>query len=126
MKIKNRDILRFANSAFGGKHWPVKLAFAISVNSEAVAAPLKAFDESRKKLAEEYAEKDADGKAVIEDNQYKIKDPVAFSEAYNELEEMEAEVNITTVKMKDIAKCDEPGFDTMSVSEMAVLKFMVE
>lgn len=126
MKLTNETILRFANSAFGGKHLPVKLAYAISVNAEAVSGALKAYNEARQKLVEQYAKKDEDGNTLIENEQYDIDDTDGWNEAVRELFGAEAEVNITTVTIEELARCDEPEFDSLTVAEMAILNFMIK
>lgn len=126
MKLTNDTIIKFANSPFGGKHLPVKLAYAIAANAEAVAGALKAYNEARQKLVEQFAKKDEEGNLLVEDEQYVIDDNDGWNEAVRELFEAEAEVNVTTVSLKELAKCDESEFDSLTVAEMAVLNFMIK
>lgn len=125
MKIKNREILNFANTHFGDKHLPVKISFAISKNAEAVAGALKAYEETRKSRLEKYAKKDEDGKPVVKDGNYVIEDLEKWSEEIRELLDTETEVMIQEVSIDEFAKCDDPCFDTLSVAEMSILKFMI-
>lgn len=126
MKIKNRELLNFVNSQLGSKHLPVKLMFAISANAAEVDGKLKAYDESKKKLVDKYVKKDENGEPIIEGNNYIFDDPVKWNEGITELLEMEFEANIVTVKLDDIAKCDEAEFDSLTVNEIGVIRFMIE
>ncbi len=125
MKMKNQEILNFANTSFGSKHLPIKIAYAISKNADAVTGALKAYEECRKKCLEQYAKKDEDGKAIIENGNYVIEDMKQFSKEISELLAMETEVVIQEVSIDEFAKCDETGFDKLTVEEMSILKFMV-
>lgn len=125
MKIKNQDILNFASVKFAEKHLPVKLAFAIATNAEAMNGAVKAFESKRIELLKHYAEKDGTGNPVIEDDSYKLKDVVGFVKEFEELKETEAEIAVTTVSTEILEKCDEEGFDKLTVREMSILKFMI-
>lgn len=48
---------------------------------------VKVYEEDRKELLEEHSKKDENGKAIINDGQYDIKDMVAFSDDLKELNE---------------------------------------
>lgn len=127
MKIKNKTILDFAGLKLGGKHLPVKVAFAISTNAEAIGGALKAYNEQRNAMIEKYVKKDKKGNPVIKENgTYDIKDEEAWNKEIDELLDAEAEVAITTIKMKDLAKCDEGGFDSLNLAEISMLRFMIE
>ena len=126
MKVKNVEIINFANSTLANKKLPTKLSFAIAVNSEEAAKKIKVYDEERKKLAEQMAKKDEEGKPVIEDNYYIFEDPDAWSNTIQELLDTEVEVAMTTVTLDEVAKCDEPEFDALTIPELSVIKFMIE
>ena len=127
MKIKNKDILEFASLKLGDKHLPVKVAFAISVNAEAANGALKAFNEQRTTMIEKYAKKNEKGEPMIAKNgMYESDKKEEWNEEYEELLNAEAEIAVSTIKMKDLLKCDESGFDSLSLSEIALLRFMIE
>ncbi len=50
-----------------------------------MSARLKQVEEDRKALLEEHSHKDGDGKAIVKDGQYDVKDMVAFSNDVKEL-----------------------------------------
>ena len=126
MKLTNRELLNFMNSQLGNKHLPVKVTFAIAANAAEADIKQKAYEESKKKLIEKHAKKDKDGNPVIEDKQYVFKDPVKWEKEIVELFDAEVEMNVTTVKLKDLAKCDEAEFDSLTVNELSAIRFMIE
>ena len=126
MKMTNQEIINFASAAFGNKKVPIKIAYAISKNAETVGAAFKAYEETRKKRLEEYAEKDEEGNPIIENGQYVVEDLAAWSEEIRELLEIETEVQVHKVSIDEFMKCDDSRFDVFSVSEMAILNFMIE
>lgn len=125
MKITNRQIINFLNTNVGGKQLPIKLAYAIAVNIEAIKPALEAYNKKREDLIEKYAEKDEKSKLVIENGNYIFEDAAGWNEAITELLDAEAEVNITTVPVVVLEKCDEPAFDNLSVADIATINFMI-
>lgn len=126
MKVTNQEILNFAALQLKTKRLPVRVAYAISVNAAEAEAKIKAYDEQRKALLEQHAVKDENGEPVIENGNYKVVDPVDWNVDIQELLDTEAEMNVTTFSLDDLAKCDEPGFDTLSVAEITAMKFMIK
>lgn len=125
MKLSNKKMIEFAKVDFASKKLPVKLAYALSLNIEAIRGALKVYDGQRMKLVEEYAKKDTDGKPVIEDNNFVVEDMAKWMAAIDELLATEAEVTITTITLDDLEKCDSPDFDSLSVEELALMNFMI-
>lgn len=125
MKIKNQEIVNFAGVKLGDKRLPVKISYAIHKNAAAIEPSLKAYDETRKSLVEQYAKKDEDGKPIIEDNKYTIEDIAAFNEDMAELLNEETEVEVQKVSVDEFDKLDDPKFDALTVSEMSILSFMI-
>lgn len=125
MKLQNKKILEFANVNFAGKKLPVKLAYALSVNVEAVKPALTAYNEQRQKIVEKYAKKDEEGKPLTDNGCYIFDDIAGWNDSISELLEAEAEVNVTTVSIDDLEKCDDPSFDKFSVIELAAINFMI-
>lgn len=126
MKMTNQEILNFAKLMLGSKHLPVKIAYAIQKNAEAVKPALKAYDEIYNSKLKSYAKKDEEGEPIVTDNQYTIEDVESFNADITELLTIETEVDIHKVHMTEFEKLDDPKFDALTVSEMAILKFMIE
>ena len=126
MKIKNQEIVNFANTILGDKHLPVRISYAIHKNAASIEPALKAYDEVRKKLIEQYAEKDGEGKPIIADGKYIIENAEAFNADMAELNTEEVEIEVHKVSVSEFEKLDDPKFDALTVSEMAILNFMIE
>ena len=126
MKMTNQEIINFANTMLGGKHLPVKIAFAIHKNARTIETALKAYDETRKSLIEQYAKKDAEGKPIIEDDKYTIENVAEMEADMADLLAEKVEVEIHKVHFDEFAKLDDSKFDALTVSEMSILDFMIE
>jgi hypothetical protein len=126
MKMTNQEIINFANMMLGDKHLPVKFAFAIHKNAKTIEPALKAYNETRKGLIEQYAKKDDEGKPIIEDDKYTVENVEQFNADMNDLLTEETEVEIHKVSVDELAKLDDPRFDALTVSEMTILNFMIE
>jgi hypothetical protein len=126
MKLTNRKLIDIANVPLGQKYLPTKLSFAIAANVEEASKKIKIYDAERIKLAEKFCKRDENGDPVIEDNKYVFEVVIAWDKAVQELLDTEIEVAMTTVSFDDVARCDEPGFDKLTVSELALIRFMIE
>ena len=73
-----------------------KIAYAVIRNIEKLSSVEKTIEETRKKLAEDLCEKDAEGKPVIEENVYKISEDnkAEFNKQYIELLDSEAGIEL--------------------------------
>ena len=125
MKLQNRTILNFLTADFRGKKLPLKLSFALKLNTDALKGSLNAYNEQRQELIDKHAEKDKDGQPVIKNNSYIMKDQAAWETDMNELLDMEVEANIKTVDLDTLEKCDLPEFDTLTVDEIEAIYFMI-
>lgn len=126
MKIKNLELINFANTLLGDKRLPVRISYAIHKNAAAIEPALKAYEEVRKKILEQYAKKDAEGNPLIEEGKYTIENIVEFNADIDELNAEMTEVEIHKVSITEFEKLDDPKFDALTVSEMAILNFMIE
>lgn len=126
MKIKNRDLFNFVNAGIGDKHLPTRLSFVIALNAEEASKKVKICEEERTKIAEKHAKKDENGRPIIEEDRYIFEDLEVWNRDMQELLNTEVDCNMTTVTLDDVAKCDEPEFDNLTVHEMSLIKFMIE
>lgn len=125
MKITNGQIINFLNAGVGNKQLPIKLAYAIAVNIEAVKPALEAYNKKREELIGKYAEKDEMSKPATENGNYIFEDAEGWNKAITELINAEAEVTVTKIPVHVLEKCDEPGFDNLSVGDIATINFMI-
>ena len=125
MKLQNKTILSFLTADFRGKKLPLKLSFALKLNTDALKGAINAYNEQRQELINKHAKKDGDGHLVVESNNYVMKDQGVFLEDMNELLDMEVEANVKTVDLDTLEKCDLQEFDTLTVDEIEAIYFMI-
>lgn len=138
MKMKLKEVqVRFGNLMnLGKKTFPSKMSFAISCNIEKMQKEMEHIEQERKKLCEQYTEKDEDGKAVMvssivngrEAKEYKMNDENrnAFSEEFEELLDTEIDIDIRTVKTEVIEQCEKVNrYDIPTVAELLAMSFML-
>lgn len=126
MKLTNQQILNFLNSNIMDKKLPIKFAYAISVNIEAIKPAFDAYNKQRVEIIEKYVKRNEDGEPVVEDANFVFEDTIGFNKALTELLEAEAEVNITLIKADVLEKCDESEYDCLTIPELMAINFMIE
>ena len=125
MKITNHEILNFIQLKIGEKKLPVQLSYAISVNLTKLKPIIDVYNEHRMKLVMEHCKKDENGNPFIEDDCYLFEDVAGWNKAIMELNLTEVEVDLTTVPVQVLEKCDEGSFDSLSVNEVNAMGFMI-
>lgn len=128
MKIKNSQIVNFINGVMNlkEKKLPIKLGFAITRNIKIMGPVATSYEEERYKILGKYAEKDDSGKFKVEDSSYIISDMVGYEREMNELLAIENEMQLHTVVIDEIEKCDLEQFDSLSVQDITLLDMMLE
>lgn len=133
IKLTLKDIKAYEEglNRLGDKHLPIALQFAIAKNKKALVNELLTADEQRIKFIEETARRDSDNNIVTDEDTGNIvfKNEAAekeFYKKYNELFNTDTEVNISTVGMDVIEKCETEDYDNLTVDDISVLLFMLE
>lgn len=139
MKMKGKEVKeRFLDlQSAGNLALPSKLSYAIAYNAEALRKEAERIEKERKKLCEQYSEKDEEGKPVMVNSiingnkiqEYKMteENKKLLNEEYNELLDMEVDIEIRTAKQELIERCEEvERYDIPSVSQLSALLFMLE
>lgn len=139
MKIKLKEAANYATrlATLSKKVFPSKMSFAISYNAEMLQKEVERVEKERLKICEQYAEKDEEGKPVMDDNivdgkkvqSYKMSEEnqKVFVEEYNDLLENEVELDIRKVKTSILEKCETADRYTIpSVADVAAMAFMLE
>lgn len=124
VKVHFKTLEKFTEGTY-----PVKMSFAISKNLEALEKEFIRSEEEREKICEMYAEKDKDGKSIIENRSYvfSAENLPAVDKAYKELMEEEVEVDIRKITEADVEKCDtDKRYTIPSAGDIAALAFMIE
>ena len=79
-----------------------------------------------KNLIRRYAKKDENGEIMTEDDCYIMEDKERFGKDMSELLNIETEVEIHTVSISVVEKCDEdPKYDSLTMAELDVIDFML-
>ena len=127
MKITNREIVKIFNGirTIEEKKLPVKLGFAINKNVKAMGIA-EAYDAERTKILDKYGQKDEDGQLEISGDEYVLTDKKAYAAEMNELLGIESELQVHTVTLDEIEKCDTEKFDALTPGELEILEFMIE
>lgn len=131
MKITNRQVIEFINSVsankLASKRLPVKVAYAISRNLDKMNNIITSYETARKTLLDQYAEKDEEGKAKVKDGNYVIQEDQkqAFSDEMKELLEVENEIDLHTINMDEVEKCDTDKYDSLTTDDLMTLDIMI-
>ena len=131
MKITNRQVIEFINSVsankLASKRLPVKVAYAISRNLDKMNNIITSYETARKTLLDQYAEKDEEGKAKVKDGNYVIQEDQkqAFSDEMKELLEVENEIDLHTINMDEVKKCDTDKYDSLTTADLMTLDIMI-
>lgn len=131
MKITNRQVIEFINSVsankLASKRLPVKVAYAISRNLDKMNNIITNYETARKTLLDQYAEKDEEGKAKVKDGNYVIQEDQkqAFSDEMKELLEVENEIDLHTINMDEVEKCDTDKYDSLTTADLMTLDIMI-
>lgn len=131
MKITNRQVIEFITSVsankLASKRLPVKVAYAISRNLDKMNNIITSYETARKTLLDQYAEKDEEGKAKVKDGNYVIQEDQkqAFSDEMKELLEVENEIDLHTINMDEVEKCDTDKYDSLTTADLMTLDVMI-
>ena len=128
MKMKNSEIVAFLNICAGlrQKHLPVRFAYAIKKNISSVQEAAAAYTDERKELIDRYAKKDENGEYLEEDNCYIMEDKAGFEKDMAELLGIETEVEIHTISITVVEKCDDdPKYDALTMEELDAIDYML-
>ena len=131
MKLTNTQVITFLNglSELQNKKLPIKVSFSIIKNMKAMETVATAYEAERNKIVEQYAKKDENDNPVIEDNRYIFQNEEAqksYTSEVTELLEIENDIDIQTVTLDDLERCDSDKFDSLSIHEVTVLELMTE
>ena len=115
MKMQNKEIVGFLNTCV-----------SIKKNVAAVQEAASAYTAEREELIRRYAKKDKNGEIMTEDDCYIMEDKERFGEDMSELLNIETEVEIHTVSISVVEKCDEDSkYDSLTMAELDVIDFML-
>lgn len=119
------------------KTFPAKVNYAVAKNLKLLESEFKDLEEQRMKICESYADKDEDGKAktkTVNTNNGETTVYVFSGDAqeqcnkeYGELLEGEIDLDIHTVDVAELDKCDEnERFDVPTAADYMAMEFMLK
>lgn len=131
-KLIALDALIAKNNKF-----PSKLRYAICYNMEKLQKESERVEKERKRLCEQFAEKDEKGEVIMvksivngkESQEYKIlsENRKLLEKEYSSLLETEVDLEIRTVKADVLDECEKSDrYDIPGVRDMAAMIFMIE
>lgn len=133
MKMKLGEVKgRFAGLLkISEKTFPAKVSYAIARNLKLLEKEYKDLEEQRLKICESYADKDKDGKAVTRQKDgntvyvFSEEAQEQLNKEYAELLDEEIDIDIHTVDVKELDKCEESErFDTPTAADYMAMEFM--
>lgn len=127
MKISNSQLVKIFNGIgkVREKKLPIKVGFAINKNMDALESVARAYEVERSKILDKYCKKDESGQLKTDGSEYVITDKESYAEEINELLNIENDIQVHTVTIDEIEKCDSDRYDPLSPNELAVLEFMI-
>ena len=128
MKITNRQIVEIHNNigVVRKKNLPINVGFAINRNMKAMEPVAEAYSAEQRKILDKYCEKDEFGQFKPEGDTFVLSDTKAYAKEMEELFAIESEVQVHTVSMDEIEKCDNEKYDALTPNELSLLEFMIE
>ena len=127
MQLSNQALLNSIPvlSKLNQSELPVKVAFILSKNIKEVDNGLDGYNETRKKLLFQYAEKDDEGMPKVDEHGnivFKEECREKWTKAIQELLELKTDVKIQKISTHDLFKAE------LSISplELATIEFMIK
>lgn len=107
------------------KKVPVSLGLILLQNKKKLDPVVENISVKEREIVDLYAEKDEAGNVIYNDqNQFKIpKDNISqFNKEIDELVNTEIEIVFDKVSMDILNRCDESGFDSLSLEELRIIQ----
>lgn len=125
MKLSNKKIIESIQSlsSLYGKQLPVKVSYIIAKNTSNINDELKIYNKEREKLITKYAEKDEEGKEILDEHQNIIIKKAcvkSWNEDVNTLLSLENDVEISKFKIDELSDFN------ISPAELSAIDFMIE
>ncbi len=100
IKMKAVDGLSLVqNTALLKKPWPFKTGYELSHIITKLGHELETWQKKRQEIIDEFAVRDEDGKIIQKDGMVNLKDPALAQEKFNQLAEIEIEIQASPVQI---------------------------
>lgn len=80
---------------------PVLVAYKIALTLRALKHEVEPLEEARKALLRRHAKKDANGRPIVEDDEYQLDDRPAFEDELKTLRDREIEIDLNPIDLKE-------------------------
>lgn len=111
------------------KKLPLKVNWAIVKNLKTLKAEHSCAEELRIKILETYCMRDEKGNSIIENGNYRFENDAEARTAVKQIEELNmttAEVDICTINIADIEKCNGSDYEALTTHDIEALEFMIQ
>lgn len=133
-----KKIREFNNGLAGlyNKNLPFKVSYVVQKNRENISMAIKLAAEKQDDLINKYGQKDEDGNFVPskDENGAPVEGTISvakeniteFVSEMSSLENEDVEIEIMTITMEELEKCDNDRYDTLSPKDMETLMLMIK
>jgi len=107
IKVSNREILQMIQSLndLNNLKLPIKVSFKIAKITKKLQEVVDIYEESRKKIIEEYCEKDEEGNVITqEDGTATTPEPEKLNKAMEELLVITSKIDAEQLELEDLGK----------------------
>lgn len=116
-------------SRIAEKKFPAKISYAIAKNVELLKKEYQDLEQQRVKLCEMYADKDEEGKPIVEDGKFSFqeREQQKFQMEYEDLLKEEAVLDFHMVDAVELEKCDlNERYDVPTAEDYMSMNFMLK
>lgn len=129
--MKASEIQRIYSALMGikVKKLPIKMSFILSRNLKKMEEVVQDIENRRNDLLNTYGEKGEDGQLKVGDNgeiTVPAPDVPKFMTDMGEVLNANIEIALDKVSMADVEKCDQDGYDNLTVEEVGALECMLD
>lgn len=123
--MKVSEIIKISNCINGikDKKLPIKMSLILIRNSKKLEEAVKDINNKRFEIISQYADKDQNGQILSENGQFKVSNNLTdFENDLKELFNTQINIQLDTLFMEDIQKCDNEKYDSLTMEEVDALQ----
>ena len=123
--MKVSEIIKISNciDEIKDKKLPIKMSLILIRNSKKLNEVVKDIDNKRFEIISQYADKDQNGQILSENGQFKVSNNLTdFENDLKELFNTQINIQLDTLSMEDIQKCDNEKYDSLTMEEVDALQ----
>ena len=108
------------------KKLPIKMSFVLSRNLKKIDEVVKDVQNSMNDLLQKYGERDENGEIVVGANgSVRIDNFKDYMDEYDQIMDVDVDIILDKVSMSEVEKCENDGYDNLTVDEVSALEFMI-